>query len=133
MIQKTHNTARFFVEKRHVSWVLLIGTVIWGIYGYFNMPQRKDPEIHIRQAVTLVPWPGANAEKVEQLVTKRVEETIAANAKVTKIESISRTGLAVVYLETQRVELALSTIEAAKKTGFKVNPELEKTIRSRAK
>jgi hypothetical protein len=63
------------------------------------MPQRKDPEIHIRQAVTLVPWPGANAEKVEQLVTKRVEETIAANAKVTKIESISRTGLAIVYLE----------------------------------
>lgn len=99
MIQKTHNTARFFVEKRHVSWVLLIGTVIWGIYGYFNMPQRKDPEVHIRQAVALVPWPGANAEKVEQLVTKRIEETIAANARVTKIESISRTGLAIVYLE----------------------------------
>jgi multidrug efflux pump subunit AcrB len=99
MIQETRNTARFFVEKRHVSWVLLIGTVIWGIYGYFNMPQRKDPEIQVRQAVTLVPWPGANAEKVEQLVTKRIEETIAANAKVTKIESISRTGLAIVYLE----------------------------------
>ena len=99
MIQNTRNTARFFVEKRHVSWVLLIATCIWGIYGYFNMPQRKDPEIQIRQAVTLVPWPGANAEKVEQLVTKRIEETIAANAKVTKIESISRTGLAIIYLE----------------------------------
>jgi tetratricopeptide (TPR) repeat protein len=42
-------------------------------------------------------------------------------------------NLAVVYLETERFELALSAIEAAKKTGFKVNPELEKTIRSRAK
>src|SRR6185503_17726989 len=45
------------------------------------------------------PWPGANAEKVEQLVTKKVEQQMAANSKVTKIESISRTGLAVIYVE----------------------------------
>jgi multidrug efflux pump subunit AcrB len=99
MIKSNRNTARFFVEKRHVSWVLLIGTCIWGIYGYLSMPERKDPEIQVRTAVALVPWPGANAEKVEQLVTKKVEEQMAANAKVTKIESISRTGLAVIYLE----------------------------------
>lgn len=99
MIKSKHNTARFFVEKRHVSWVLLIATCIWGVYGYFSMPQRKDPEVQVRVAVALVPWQGASAEKVEQLVTKKVEQQIAANAKVTKIESISRTGLAVIYLE----------------------------------
>ncbi|HEV2837638.1 MAG TPA: efflux RND transporter permease subunit, partial [Pyrinomonadaceae bacterium] len=99
MIKSKRNTARFFVEKRHVSWVLLIGTCIWGIYGYMRMPQRKDPEVQVRTAVSLVPWPGASAEKVEQLVTKKVEEQIATNAKVTKIESISRTGLAVIYVE----------------------------------
>jgi tetratricopeptide (TPR) repeat protein len=42
-------------------------------------------------------------------------------------------NLAVVYLETGRYDLAQSTLQAAKKTGFKVNPELEKTIRERAK
>jgi tetratricopeptide (TPR) repeat protein len=42
-------------------------------------------------------------------------------------------NLAVVYLETERVELALSALESAKKAGFKVNPELERVIRSRAK
>jgi multidrug efflux pump subunit AcrB len=99
IIRTKHNTARFFVEKRQVSWVLLIATCAWGFYGYFSMPQRKDPEVQVRTAVALVPWPGANAEKVEQLVTKKVEEKMAANSKVTKIESISRTSLAVVYLE----------------------------------
>jgi multidrug efflux pump subunit AcrB len=99
MISGKRNTARFFVQKRHVSWVLLIATCLWGVYGYLRMPQRKDPEFQVRQAVSLVPWPGASAEKVEQLVTKKVEEQIAANAKVTKIESISRTGLAVIYVE----------------------------------
>ena len=99
IIKKTRNTARFFVETRHVSWVLLIATCLWGVYGYLSMPQRKDPEVQVRSAVALVPWPGAGAEKVEQLVTKKVEEQMGANSKVTKIESISRTGLAVVYLE----------------------------------
>jgi tetratricopeptide (TPR) repeat protein len=42
-------------------------------------------------------------------------------------------NLAVVYLETNRVNEALASINAAKKTGFKVNPELEQAIRERAK
>jgi multidrug efflux pump subunit AcrB len=99
IISKTQNTARFFVEVRHISWVLLVGVLLWGVYAYFSMPQRKDPEIAVRQAVAITPWPGASAEKVEQLVTKKVEEQMAANALVTKIESISRTSVSVVYLE----------------------------------
>jgi multidrug efflux pump subunit AcrB len=97
-IERTHNTARFFTETRHVAWVLLVGTVIWGIYGYFGMPQRKDPDIPIRQALALVPWPGASAEKIEQLVTRRVEEKIAENVRVEKVESSTRTGITAVYI-----------------------------------
>jgi multidrug efflux pump subunit AcrB len=99
LINGKHNTARFFVQTRQVAWVLLILTCLWGVYGYISMPQRKDPEVQVRTAVALVPWPGASAEKVEQLVTKKVEEQMGANSKVTKIESISRTGLAVIYVE----------------------------------
>lgn len=54
------------------------------------------------------------------------------------IETDSRSGeahsnLAVVYLETQRFPEALAELNAAKKTGFKVNPDLEKAIRSKQK
>src|SRR6185312_13829209 len=99
LIKNKHNTARFFVQTRQVAWVLLILTCLWGVYGYISMPQRKDPEVQVRTAVALVPWPGSSAEKVEQLVTKKVEQQMASNSKVTKIESISRTGLAVIYVE----------------------------------
>src|SRR5262245_48912092 len=85
-IARTHNTARFFTETRHVAWVLLIGTVLWGIYGYVSMPQRKDPDVQVRQALAMVPWPGASAEKIEQLVTRRIEEKIDENVRVEKIE-----------------------------------------------
>jgi multidrug efflux pump subunit AcrB len=97
-IAQTHNTARFFTETRHVAWVLLVGTVLWGVWGYFGMPQRKDPDIPVRQALALVPWPGASAEKIEQLVTRRVEEKIAENVRVEKLESNTRTGITAVYI-----------------------------------
>jgi len=108
IINNTHNTARYSVETRHVTWVLLIMTCLWGIFGYFRMPQRKDPEFQVRIAVATIPWPGASAEKVEQLVSRKVEERAAGNAKIKKIESISRTGLAVVYFEL---------VEQVKETG----------------
>ena len=98
-IERTHNTARYFVEQRHVAWILLAATLLWGIFGYWKMPQRKDPEIPIREALATVSWPGMPAEKVEQLVTKQVETAIAQNTKVTEIRSVSRTGSAVVYMQ----------------------------------
>src|SRR5262249_20902902 len=98
IIERTHNTARFFTQSRHIAWVLLVATLVWGVFGYFKMPQRKDPEIPIRQALALVNWPGASAERIEQLVTRKVEEKIAENAKVEKVESNTRTGQTAVYI-----------------------------------
>ena len=59
----THNTARFFVENRQVSWVMLIGSLLWGIYGYIQLPKLKDPRLPIRTAVAICPWPGASADR----------------------------------------------------------------------
>ncbi|MBL8150469.1 MAG: efflux RND transporter permease subunit [Blastocatellia bacterium] len=99
LIEKTQNSSRYFVENRQVGWVLLILTIVWGTYSYFAMPQRKDPEVPVRQAAAITLWSGVEAEKVEQLVTKKIEAAIAENEKVTKITSVSRTGISVVYIE----------------------------------
>jgi tetratricopeptide (TPR) repeat protein len=42
-------------------------------------------------------------------------------------------NLAVVYFETGRYTAAASSLQAAKKSGFRVNPELERAIREKAK
>jgi hypothetical protein len=60
------------------------------------MPQRKDPDIPVKQAMVVIPWPGANAERVEELVTRTVEKTIASNANVARIESVSRSNVSVI-------------------------------------
>ena len=96
---KKENLARFFLEQRHIAWVSLAVALLWGIYGLLKMPQRKDPDIPVRQAMVIVPWQGTSSEQVEQLVTRKVEQALASNQWVTEIKSASRTGSAMVQFE----------------------------------
>lgn len=106
LIQHTHNTARYFVEHRQIAWAALLGVIGWGVYGYFSMPQRKDPEIPVRVAVAACQWPGATAQEVEQLITRPIEETIAQNKTIHPggpddygIRSLSLPGASFVYVQ----------------------------------
>ncbi|HET6983080.1 MAG TPA: efflux RND transporter permease subunit, partial [Myxococcaceae bacterium] len=96
MIRTTHNTARYFTETRAVAWVLLVLLVAWGIHAYRTMPKRKDPEIPVRVAAAIGSWPGASAERMEDLLTRPMEEKIAENTRVERIDSTTRSGTAVV-------------------------------------
>ncbi len=90
------NLSRFSVENPHITWVLLVGTLVWGVYGYVSMPQRKDPDIPIKIALVETRWPGASAERVEELVTRNIEKVLASNSKISKIESTSRSNVSVI-------------------------------------
>src|SRR5882762_1271109 len=105
-IEKTHNLPRFFVEHPQVSWVLLVGVLVWGWFGYHSMPQRKDPDIPVRVAVAFGPWPGATAQQVEQFVTRPIEDAVAENKTIHQgtasdygIRSVSLPGAGYVYIQ----------------------------------
>ena len=105
-IEKTRNVPRFFVENAQVSWVLLVGVLVWGWFGYHSMPQRKDPDIPVRVAVASCSWPGATAQQVEQFVTRPIEDAVAENKTIHPgtaadygIRSVSIPGYAYVYVQ----------------------------------
>ena len=97
--QNIHNLARFFTEQKHIAWVSLVVALMWGVYGLIMMPQRKDPDIPVRQAEIIVPWQGTAPEQIEQLVIKKIEQAISQNQWVTEIKSTARTGSAMVQFE----------------------------------
>src|ERR1700758_301061 len=98
-IQSTHNSSRFFVEHPSIAWLLVVLIVLWGVFAYYSMPQRKDPKTAVREAMVVTNWPGARAEQVEELVTKKVEAVLGQNDMVSEIRSSSREGQSVVTFE----------------------------------
>src|SRR5260370_33539083 len=105
-IEKTHNAPRFFVEHPQVVWVLLVGVLVWGWFGYHSMPQRKDPDIPVRVAVAFWSWPGCTAQQLEQFVTRPIEDAVAENKTIHPgtaadygIRSVSIPGYAHVYVQ----------------------------------
>ena len=92
------NPARFFTHNRQIAWVALAATLAWGVFGYMNMPKRKDPDIPVRIALAITPWPGISADKVEQLVTRKVEQAATGNSKVDRVESTTLDNISVVQV-----------------------------------
>ena len=106
LLKSTHNTARYFVEHPHVSWIALAAVFLWGIYGYTHMPQKKDPDISVRVATASCNWPGSTAEQQEQLVTRPLEDAIAGNKTIHPptaadygIRSVSYPGTTVIWVQ----------------------------------
>ncbi|MGD0436723.1 MAG: efflux RND transporter permease subunit [Bryobacteraceae bacterium] len=97
-IRKERNVARFCVENRQITWVLLLGTVIWGAYSYVTMPKRKDPEFPTLVTAIVTPWRGVTADKIEEQVTRKIEQKVSENLRVKRTESISQSNLSIVYV-----------------------------------
>jgi len=79
--------------------ILLALLTAWGLWNYTQISRREDPEIKISVALVVTIWPGASAEKVERLVTRKLEDKIEEIGEVEKIQSTSRENLSVIVVE----------------------------------
>ena len=100
--KNSRNMARFFTQNRQIAWIALAATIVWGVFGYLNMPKLKDPDIPVRIALAITPWPGISAEKVEQLVTRKVEQAATGNSKVDRVESTTQDNISVVTVRLEK-------------------------------
>ncbi len=96
--KSSRNIARFFTHNRQIAWVALVATLAWGAFGYLNMPKRKDPDIPVRVGLAICPWPGIASDKVEQLVTRKIEQAATGNSKVDRVESTTQDNVSVVLV-----------------------------------
>lgn len=88
---------------RH-RWIVLAATIIaslWGLAAFFTAPRREDPEFTIRTCVITTTWPGATAQKVEQLITDPIEKAVDAIDEVDKVTSVTTTGHSAIYVKVE--------------------------------
>lgn len=100
--EPTHGgLAQYFVEKRGVAWLCLVGVLLWGWISYQQLPQQEDPKIPQRTALVVTQFPGATADKVEDLITQPLEKKISEMATLEEIKSESRHGTSVITVTLQ--------------------------------
>ncbi|NIP39421.1 MAG: efflux RND transporter permease subunit, partial [Candidatus Dadabacteria bacterium] len=76
-----------------------------GVSAYRSMSRAEDPGFIIRTAQITTNWPGASPERVELLVTDKLEKSIQEMPEIDFITSTSKTGSSVInvnILETYK-------------------------------
>jgi len=89
---------RLAIEKNRVTYIALILVAVGGVYSFFNLPQAEDPGFVIRVAMVATYLPGASPERVENLVTDKIEEVIQEISELDFVNSQSRTGVSLVFV-----------------------------------
>jgi multidrug efflux pump subunit AcrB len=93
------NFAKYSIEKNRVVLSVLAVVMIMGIVFYKSLSRDSMPPYTIRVATIVSSFPGAGPERVEELVTDKIEKIAQELPELKKVTSTSRTGLSIVNVE----------------------------------
>lgn len=82
---------------------LLILTIIlifvWGVSAYLTLPRLEDPELVSRNAVIKTFYAGADATRIEALITDKLEDELVEIEEIDTYESTSSNGSSIINIE----------------------------------
>lgn len=90
--------ARKFLQTEITPLLALVGLLL-GLFAIIVTPREEEPQIDVTFANVFIPFPGASAREVEQLVTSSAEQVLSEIEGVKHIYSVSRPGMAVLTVE----------------------------------
>ncbi len=90
------NITQFAIQQNRITFVLVTLLTIAGLLAYQSLPKAQDPGFTIRTAVITTQFPGANPERVELLVSDKIEKKVQEMPEVDFITSENRTGISIV-------------------------------------
>jgi len=92
------NITRFSLNNSRLTILFLFLVAFTGVYVYLDYPKQEDPSIVIREAVVMASYPGMSPERVEDLITRKLEEKIREIGEVDEITSDSKTGVSLIHV-----------------------------------
>ncbi|MEM0938698.1 MAG: efflux RND transporter permease subunit [Bacteroidota bacterium] len=93
------NLAQLAIDKNRITSMILITILLMGIVLYLSLSKDSFPPYTVRNANVISVWPGAAPERVELLVTEKVEEKVQELPELKEVTSTSRTGMSIVAVE----------------------------------
>lgn len=93
------------MKRPTLFWSLMTFILIAGVLAFLQMPKLEDPAVSVKQAMVVVPYPGATAHEVELKVAQTMEDELRALPNVKKIKSECQNGMATFTVEFQMTVL----------------------------
>jgi len=90
--------ARQFLDNQ-LTPLLAFAALLMGLFAVLVTPREEEPQIDVTFANIFVPFPGASASKVENLVASPMEKVLGEISGVEHITSVSRPGMAVLSVQ----------------------------------
>ncbi len=88
----------FYGNPRLIALTLLL-IVASGVSSLFVLPRMEDPLLTVRAANITTVFPGADAERVESLVTEPIEDQLLDVPEIKRMRSQSRAGISFIAVE----------------------------------
>ena len=89
---------RFAIDRNRITIAALFLIVLSGINAYRSLPRSEDPGFIIRTALVQTFFPGASPERVEMLVTDKLEKVIQELPELDSVVSTSKVGTSIIYV-----------------------------------
>ena len=105
------NLARFSIEKSRITFTVLGTIVLLGLVTYGGLARDSMPPYTVRVASVVTSFPGASPERVELLVTDKIEKIAQELPELKEVSSTSRTGLSLVQVEL-KIDVAPEELQA---------------------
>jgi multidrug efflux pump len=90
-----------FFRNGHLLVLSIMVLLVAGFSAITSIPRLEDPRIDNRNVFVISPYLGASAERVEALVTDVIEDELRQLHEIKEINSTSRSGTSIVFLELQ--------------------------------
>ena len=95
--------ARTFIDQPLYTWLIIVGCLLGGIWGFSSLGRLEDPAFTIKTAVVITQYPGASAEQVALEVTEPLESAIQQMEELDYITSVNMPGLSRISVEIQSI------------------------------
>ena len=93
------NLTKIAIENSRVTIMILIVIIVLGLTGYNNLSRDSMPPFTIRVCSVVTNFPGASPDRVEELITDKIEKVAQELPELKNVTSESRTGLSIVNVE----------------------------------
>lgn len=117
---------KYLVKKKKITLLFFIMALLMGVSSFLGIPRQEAPDVVIKYATVTTIFPGASAQKMEQSVTKIIEQKVKEIEGVKEITSTSMESTSFIVVKAKDESDTLAVWDKLRKNIQDIKEQLPK-------